>query len=454
MTIIEALIQLRNDLKLWVANNIRALNSKIEALEHKTASTNLVIKAQSGKDADGNGIVTLIDSTFEEMETAANAGRMITLNIDNIFLVQMSFHAVGVMSFALKLEGSMNSEVEFTSANGNVGTIYNRVIFDSWISEDNEGKVLTYEDGSAVWKDSTGFKDFKSELGEAITWDGSETYEDGTPREAVALDGTETIFYYATDAGYSYAHVCRGASYYSSGITFAPTEPFYATSDIVIYAYQGTGTSVLYLGAIALVDNAVYEGVTFPKKGVYFAKTNSVFFGTFQPYINTITAVVPSENVQMKNKKNLEETLSGCWIAFEDENGNPTDEPYIHWYAEEVEIDPIVLAETEFEFTLDPDFGAYGLYSVSLPLSDGDLTIGNEYTVSWDGVEYPCTGTAMTIYAGDIPLSGVGLGNAAMLNIGDNTGEPFLLGIIPTAGISGVYTPSTDATHTVAIYRN
>lgn len=26
---------------------------------------------------------------------------------------------------------------------------------------------------------------------------------------------------------------------------------------------------------------------------------------------------------------------SGCWIAFEDAEGNPTDEPYIHWYGEE-----------------------------------------------------------------------------------------------------------------------
>ena len=29
--------------------------------------------------------------------------------------------------------------------------------------------------------------------------------------------------------------------------------------------------------------------------------------------------------------------LCGCWIAFEDEEGNPTTEPYIHWLAEEEE---------------------------------------------------------------------------------------------------------------------
>lgn len=27
--------------------------------------------------------------------------------------------------------------------------------------------------------------------------------------------------------------------------------------------------------------------------------------------------------------------LCGCWIDFTDENGDPTDEPYIHWYVEE-----------------------------------------------------------------------------------------------------------------------
>lgn len=27
----------------------------------------------------------------------------------------------------------------------------------------------------------------------------------------------------------------------------------------------------------------------------------------------------------------LEAKFSGCWIEFTDEEGNPTDEPYIHW---------------------------------------------------------------------------------------------------------------------------
>lgn len=30
----------------------------------------------------------------------------------------------------------------------------------------------------------------------------------------------------------------------------------------------------------------------------------------------------------------VDERLSGCWISFTDADGNPTDEPYIHWLEE------------------------------------------------------------------------------------------------------------------------
>ena len=31
----------------------------------------------------------------------------------------------------------------------------------------------------------------------------------------------------------------------------------------------------------------------------------------------------------------VENKLGGCWIEFKDEKGNPTTEPYVHWYTEE-----------------------------------------------------------------------------------------------------------------------
>jgi len=30
----------------------------------------------------------------------------------------------------------------------------------------------------------------------------------------------------------------------------------------------------------------------------------------------------------------LDNRLAGCWISFTDEDGNPTDEPYVHWLEE------------------------------------------------------------------------------------------------------------------------
>lgn len=36
----------------------------------------------------------------------------------------------------------------------------------------------------------------------------------------------------------------------------------------------------------------------------------------------------------MEVEEYLFRLLSGCWIAFTDEDGNPTDEPYIHWEQE------------------------------------------------------------------------------------------------------------------------
>lgn len=31
----------------------------------------------------------------------------------------------------------------------------------------------------------------------------------------------------------------------------------------------------------------------------------------------------------------LSDSLGGCWISFTDAEGNPTNEPYIHWYADD-----------------------------------------------------------------------------------------------------------------------
>ena len=46
--------------------------------------------------------------------------------------------------------------------------------------------------------------------------------------------------------------------------------------------------------------------------------------------LNGITA----EKVTMASGLSLEQTLAGCRIDFIDADGNPTDEPYIHWFVD------------------------------------------------------------------------------------------------------------------------
>ena len=42
----------------------------------------------------------------------------------------------------------------------------------------------------------------------------------------------------------------------------------------------------------------------------------------------------PADTVKMASGKTLESVLAGCWIEFADKDGNPTTEPYIHWYSD------------------------------------------------------------------------------------------------------------------------
>lgn len=48
-----------------------------------------------------------------------------------------------------------------------------------------------------------------------------------------------------------------------------------------------------------------------------------------------INPEVTAENVQMASGMSLEQTLASCWISFTDADGNPTEEPQIHWLVDE-----------------------------------------------------------------------------------------------------------------------
>jgi len=57
------------------------------------------------------------------------------------------------------------------------------------------------------------------------------------------------------------------------------------------------------------------------------------------------------------------------------------------------------------------------------------LVEGKEYTVNWNGTAYVCTCSKMAMGT----LSGLGLGNFGALSGGENTGEPFVLGVFDAA---------------------
>lgn len=79
-----------------------------------------------------------------------------------------------------------------------------------------------------------------------------------------------------------------------------------------------------------------------------------------------------------------------------------------------------VLAETSPAFV--EDMGAFVLFD---PVS---VTVGEQYTVNWNGTEYNCTCVELDSGTGiKAPI----LGNAGALGMGDDTGEPFLFAISP-----------------------
>lgn len=76
------------------------------------------------------------------------------------------------------------------------------------------------------------------------------------------------------------------------------------------------------------------------------------------------------------------------------------------------------------------------------------LTVGNTYTVIWDGVKYVCTAEGATID----DMSTVCVGNLSIAEAGATTEEPFLYTFVPDYGIGTINTLSTEAEHVVSVY--
>lgn len=102
----------------------------------------------------------------------------------------------------------------------------------------------------------------------------------------------------------------------------------------------------------------------------------------------------------------------------------------------------VVLAETDLEFTS----GEHINFEPSFTLVEGEI-----YTVVWEGTEYPnLTAEIMSVSGHDA----IGIGNKAIFEIGDDTSEPFAMGIL-TGGMFACYTTVAEtATYSVAIYKD
>lgn len=108
----------------------------------------------------------------------------------------------------------------------------------------------------------------------------------------------------------------------------------------------------------------------------------------------------------------------------------------------------IVLAEKGYLFAGVEGGGYMSMPNIDSILVAFELVADKEYRVVWDGTSYTCT--AMRI---DDP-AGVLIGNPAMLGFPQDSGEPFLIGVLEDGTPAIVTTEGTGdtTTHTVGVY--
>lgn len=98
--------------------------------------------------------------------------------------------------------------------------------------------------------------------------------------------------------------------------------------------------------------------------------------------------------VTMVNGKSIEAAMNGCWIEFADRDGNPTTEPYIHWYSDPAIIN-FSIGETAYSTEegmtwaewVDSDYNIDKVFGYSLEYSliyntDNQVISLNELTVN------------------------------------------------------------------------
>lgn len=100
----------------------------------------------------------------------------------------------------------------------------------------------------------------------------------------------------------------------------------------------------------------------------------------------------------------------------------------------------VLVEESTVAFAADD--GGSGLYVADVE-STFEMTVGETYKISWDDTVYECPCQMVA----DIPPA---IGNLAILDIGPDTGEPFVIGAESGYG-NIIFTADTSASHTISI---
>ena len=88
------------------------------------------------------------------------------------------------------------------------------------------------------------------------------------------------------------------------------------------------------------------------------------------------------------------------------------------------------------------------IYAAGLPIFP--LTEGEIYNVAWNDDAHTCTAKLVTFNGAPT----MGLGNFALAGLGEDTGEPFLIGVGADGLSAAVYTTTSDTPITVRVYQS
>lgn len=106
----------------------------------------------------------------------------------------------------------------------------------------------------------------------------------------------------------------------------------------------------------------------------------------------------------------------------------------------------VIFEEQDLAFGSTGTEGIYLWQTMPAPFA---LTEGETYRVEWNAEHHSCVAVGANFNGTD----GIGIGNLALAGLGENTGEPFLIGSAADGSFVGCFTTETNETNKVAIYQ-